>query len=316
MFKGVVRKSVVSLLDTGSRLQAPIAANYVEFLRRRHPAHSPDQIAGRLEQQYLITVLGSGVAVGLSAAVPGVGTLIGLAATAAESAFFLEVSTVYTLATTTAHGIDPAQTPRRRDLVLEVVLGEDGMQIIEKNAAHPAKNWETVLADKIPGLRNMKDSPPKRFLVHFVAKRGVLTFGRVLPAGIGAVIGGAGNPRARQGRDQQCPARARSRATDLADLGIPCRRECLDRSQSVPALTMSGESGSEGVTVELSAWCERQALDRQELDRHARARQGRTQVPPDLVGARGVAVHHDRRRGRLAHAGVGHRDAGGLRDAW
>jgi hypothetical protein len=193
MLEGMVRKSVVSLLDTGSRLQAPIAANYVEFLRRRHPAHSPDQIAGRLEQQYLITVLGSGVAVGLSAAVPGVGTLIGLAATAAESAFFLEVSTVYTLATTAAHGIDPAQTPRRRDLVLEVVLGEDGMQIIEKNAAHPAKNWETVLADRIPGLRNMRDSPPKRFLVHFIAKRGVLMFGRVLPAGIGAVIGGAGN---------------------------------------------------------------------------------------------------------------------------
>ncbi|WP_069162410.1 hypothetical protein [Nocardia altamirensis] len=193
MFTGVVRKSAESLLDTGSRVQAPLAVKYVDFLRSRRPDQSPAEVARRLEWQYLTTVTTSGVVVGLSAAVPGIGTLIGLAATAAETVFFLEASTVYTLAAAAAHGEDPVQSPRRRELVLGVVLGEGSAEVLARSTARRAKSWDTALADKIPGLRNMKDSASKRFLVRFAAKRAVLLFGRVLPAGIGAVVGGAGN---------------------------------------------------------------------------------------------------------------------------
>ncbi|MCM6775806.1 hypothetical protein NDR87_17810 [Nocardia sp. CDC159] len=193
MFKNGLEKAVVSLLDNGSQLQAPAVAKYVDRLRRAHPEESPAQIVERLERQYLNTVTGSGTAVGATAAIPGVGTITSIAAMGAETAFFLEASAVFTLAVAAVHGIAPEDAERRRALVLAVVLGESGMEIVEKSVGRSAKNWGTLLANRIPGLSGMNDSLLKRFLVQFLAKRGALMMGKVLPAGIGAAIGGFGN---------------------------------------------------------------------------------------------------------------------------
>ncbi|MCX4095982.1 hypothetical protein [Nocardia sp. alder85J] len=193
MYKAGLEKAVVSGLDNASQLQAPAVAKYVERLRRAHPAESPAQIVGRLERQYLTTVTTSGTAVGATAAVPGVGTFTALAAMSAETAFFLEASALFTLAVAAVHGIAPDDAERRRALVLAVVLGESGMQIVEKNVGRTAKNWGDLLATKIPGISAMNDSLLKRFVVQFLAKRSALMVGKVIPAGIGAAIGGFGN---------------------------------------------------------------------------------------------------------------------------
>ncbi|MCP9623289.1 hypothetical protein FOH10_03330 [Nocardia otitidiscaviarum] len=193
MFKGGLEKTVVSLLDNGSQVQAPAVAKYVERLRKAHPDGSPAQIITRLEKLYLTTVTGSGTAVGAAAAVPGVGTVASVAAISAETAFFLEASAVFTLAVAAVHGVAPEDKERRRALVLAVVLGESGMEIVQKSVGHSAKNWGTLLANKIPGISSMNDSLLKRFLVQFITKRSALMFGKVLPAGIGAAVGGFGN---------------------------------------------------------------------------------------------------------------------------
>ncbi|WP_019929231.1 hypothetical protein [Nocardia sp. BMG111209] len=193
MFKAGLEKAVVSGLDNASQLQAPAVAKYVERLRRAHPEEGPDRIVARLERTYLTTVTGSGTAVGATAAVPGVGTFTALAAMSAETAFFLEASALFTLAVAAVHGIAPEDAERRRALVLAVVLGESGMQIVEKNVGRSAKNWGDLLAERIPGIRSMNDSLVKRFMVQFLAKRSALMVGKVIPAGIGAAIGGFGN---------------------------------------------------------------------------------------------------------------------------
>ncbi|NNH69756.1 hypothetical protein HLB23_07730 [Nocardia uniformis] len=193
MFKGGLEKAVVSLLDNGSQLQGPAVTKYVERLRKSHPGESPAQINARLEKLYLTTVTGSGTAVGATAAVPGVGTVASVAAMTAETAFFLEASALYTLAVAAVHGVAPEDKERRRALVLAVVLGESGMEIVQKTVGHSAKNWGTLLTNKIPGIRSMNDSLLKRFLVQFITKRSALMLGKVLPAGIGAAIGGFGN---------------------------------------------------------------------------------------------------------------------------
>jgi hypothetical protein len=193
MFEAGLEKAVVSGLDNASQLQAPAVAGYVERLRRAHPEESPAQLVARLERQYLTTVTGSGTAVGATAAVPGVGTLTALAAMTAETVFFLEASALYTLSVAAVHGIAPDDAERRRALVLAVVLGESGMEIVEHNVARSAKNWGTLLANRIPGISAMNDSLLKRFVVQFIAKRSALMLGKVIPAGIGAAIGGFGN---------------------------------------------------------------------------------------------------------------------------
>lgn len=193
MFKGGAEKAVKALLDNGAQLQAPAVAKYVDRFRRSHPDESPEQIIQRLERIYLTTVTGSGTAVGATAAVPGVGTIASLAAMSAETTFFLEASAVFTLAVAAVHDIAPEDKERRRALVLAVVLGESGMEIVEKSVGRSAKNWGSLLANQIPGVRNMNDSLMKRFVVQFIAKRSALMFGKVLPAGIGAAVGGFGN---------------------------------------------------------------------------------------------------------------------------
>ncbi|WP_280246111.1 hypothetical protein [Nocardia abscessus] len=193
MLKGAFEKTVVELLDTGSRLQAPAVAKYVDRIRRSHPDESPAQIIDRLEKQYLLAVTGSGSAVGATAAIPGVGTVAAIAAVSAETTFFMEASAVFTLAVASVHGITPEDQEQRRALVLAVVLGESGMQIVEKSVGTSAKNWGTAFANRIPGLSSMNDSLLKRFIIRFITKRAALMAGKVLPAGIGAVIGGTGN---------------------------------------------------------------------------------------------------------------------------
>ncbi|MFI6169963.1 hypothetical protein ACIBCN_24500 [Nocardia sp. NPDC051052] len=193
MFNGAFEKTVVQLLDTGSRLQAPAVAKYVDRIRRSHPSESPAQIIERLENQYLLAVTGSGSAVGATAAVPGVGTVAAIAAVSAETTFFMEASAVFTLAVAAVHGISPEDKEQRRALVLAVVLGEGGMDIVQKTVGTSAKNWGTVFANRIPGLSSMNDSLLKRFIVRFITRRAALMAGKIVPAGIGAVIGGVGN---------------------------------------------------------------------------------------------------------------------------
>ncbi|MEC3952207.1 hypothetical protein VMT65_04085 [Nocardia sp. CDC153] len=193
MFKAGLEKAVVSLLDNGSQVQAPAVTKYVTKLRDAHPGESPAQIIARIEKLYLTTVTSSGTAVGATAAVPGVGTVASLAAMSAETAFFLEASAVFTLAVAAVHGVAPEDKERRRALVLAVVLGESGMEIVQKSVGHSAKNWGGLLATKIPGISAMNDSLLKRFLVQFIAKRSALMVGKIIPAGIGAAIGGFGN---------------------------------------------------------------------------------------------------------------------------
>lgn len=193
MRNGAVEKAVIEALDHGSRLQAPAVAKYVARLRRAHPDETPAQIVERLERQYLLAVTGSGSAVGASAAVPGVGTIAALAAVSAETTFFMEASALFTLAVAAVHGVRPEDAPQRRALVLAVVLGDSGMEIVQKSVGSSAKNWGTVFANKVPGLSGMNDSLLKRFIVRFLTKRAALMAGKVVPAGIGAVIGGVGN---------------------------------------------------------------------------------------------------------------------------
>jgi hypothetical protein len=67
------------------------------------------------------------------------------------------------------------------------------MDIVQHSVGHSAKNWGTLLADRIPGINTMNDSLLKKFMVKFLVKRSALMVGKVAPAGIGAAIGGFGN---------------------------------------------------------------------------------------------------------------------------
>lgn len=192
---GRLEKALIGILDNASRLQGPAVEKYVAHVRRAHPDESPSQIIERMESRFLLAVTGSGSAVGGAAAVPGLGTVASIAAVGAETAFFIESSALLTLSVASVHGIPVHDHQQRRALVLAVALGESGMQIVQKTAGVSAKNWGTLISSRIPGasMTGMNKSLVKKFVTKYLAKRSALLFGKLLPAGIGAVIGGAGN---------------------------------------------------------------------------------------------------------------------------
>ncbi len=193
MFERALQKSVELVLRGGTGVQAPLATRYVERLRRRDPSRSPEDLARGLESRYLLLVTASGTAAGLSAVVPGIGTLIGLAVSGVESAFFLEASAFYALSTGALYGLESMSPRQRRALVVGVVVGESGAELLGKRAGESAKDWASAVADKLPVVRSIDNSLARRFIVQFIAKRGVLLFGKTLPVGLGAVIGATGN---------------------------------------------------------------------------------------------------------------------------
>ncbi len=192
MLRTTLDKAIVNGLDKAARIQDPMVNAYVGWVRKRHPEDSDARLVGRLERRYLVIVTVSGTAVGLGAALPGIGTLFGLAASGVDTLTFLEASTMLVVGAAAVHGID-VDDRGQENLVTKVVLGEAGADTLGKTAGHSRGKWVGVIVDHVPVLSTMPEGPAKRFIVNYLVKRLLLMFGSVIPAGIGAVIGGTGN---------------------------------------------------------------------------------------------------------------------------
>lgn len=192
---GRIERAIASLLDNATRLQGPAVEANVARLRRAHPGETPQQIVDRLERTFLTAVTGSGGAAGAAAAVPGIGTAGAIAAVGAEAAFFLEASALFTLAVASVHGIPIEDHERRRALVLAVALGTAGMEIVEKAVGVTRKHWGSLLSGTLPTqtVAGMNQTLLRTFVTKYVARRSALILGKLVPAGIGAAIGGVGN---------------------------------------------------------------------------------------------------------------------------
>lgn len=185
------------LIETGSRVQAPAIRAYVGRLRDGNPHATPAELVTKLEKHYLAAVMASGAAVGSAAAFPGVGTLIAMSAVAGETVVFLEATAVFVLAVAEVHGIPADHRERRRALVLAVLVGEESKGAIADliGPGRTSGAWlsEGAASLPLPAVSQLNNRLLKYFMKRYALKRGALAFGKMLPVGIGAVIGGGGN---------------------------------------------------------------------------------------------------------------------------
>ncbi|ANI41350.1 hypothetical protein [Mycolicibacterium vaccae] len=193
----VAAKVLSQIIERGARVQAPAVRAYVQRLREANPGATPAQIAGRLDKQYMAAVMASGAAVGSTAAFPGIGTLIAMSAVAGETVVFLEATALYVLAVAEVHGIPAEHRERRRALVLSVLVGEDGKRAVA-DLVGPGRTSGAWVADgaatlPLPALSQLNSRLLRYFVKRYTLKRGALAFGKMLPVGIGAVVGGVGN---------------------------------------------------------------------------------------------------------------------------
>ncbi|MGH3674532.1 MAG: hypothetical protein ACRDU5_02120 [Mycobacterium sp.] len=190
-------RALSQIIERGARVQGPAVRAYVERLQQSKPDATPAEIVTKLEKQYLATVMASGAAVGSAAAIPGIGTLAALSAVAGETLVFLEATALFVLAVAEVHGIPAEHRERRRALVLSVLVGEDSKHAIA-DLIGPGRTKGGWLSDgaatlPLPAVSQLNSRLLRYFVKRYALRRGAIAFGKLLPVGIGAVVGGVGN---------------------------------------------------------------------------------------------------------------------------
>ena len=186
---------LLKLVDHGLAVQQASVAKHIARVRRSKPDASPADVIRRLERQLLATTTSSGAAVGAAAAAPGFGTAAAATLSAGESAAFLEAAALYTLALADIHGVHISDLERRRSLFLAIMLGEGGNRAISSVAERSGKHWARQLVHRIPTsqIRAINKILGHNFVTKYGSRQGVVVLGRIVPFGIGAVIGGSAN---------------------------------------------------------------------------------------------------------------------------
>jgi len=194
---GAAAKILSQILERGTRVQGPAIKAYVDRLRQRNPDATPADVVKKLEKHYLAAVMASGAAVGSAAAFPGIGTLTAMSAVAGETMVFLEATSVYVLALAEAYGIPADHRERRRALVLSVLVGEDSKRAVADliGPGRTSGAWisEGAATLPLPAVSQLNSRLMRFFVKRYTLRRGAIAFGKLLPVGIGAVVGGVGN---------------------------------------------------------------------------------------------------------------------------
>ncbi|MBV8927924.1 MAG: hypothetical protein JO152_02200 [Mycobacteriaceae bacterium] len=194
---GLSARVLTQILERSARVQGPAIDAYVQRLRRTHPDASPADIIAKLEKHYLAAVMASGAAVGSAAAFPGIGTLTAMSAVAGETVVFLEATAVFALALADVHAIPIDHRERRRTLVLSVLVGDESRHAVKDllGRRRVGGAWLSDVAEELPlpMLSQLNNRLLKYFAKRYALRRSTLVLGKMLPAGVGAVVGGVGN---------------------------------------------------------------------------------------------------------------------------
>lgn len=184
-----------TFVDTALRVQRPAAAAYVRSLRAKNPGMSDDELVAHIESRFKNIMTATGAGVGGAAALPGVGTVAAMALGVGDGAAFAEACAFLTLAVAEIRGVDMRDADRRRAIALGVLSGDKGAQIMGKALGRQGTQWESVLNGVAPDF--MVNAASRQFARwarrKVLARLGGVWAGRLVPFGVGAVIGGVGN---------------------------------------------------------------------------------------------------------------------------
>ena len=192
----------VRALDRVLAIQRPVVLAHLRSIRLRHPDAAPDAIIRMLERRYLAAVTTGGAAVGATAVVPGIGTGVTLALSGVETLGFLEATALFAQSVAEVHGIPVADPDRARALVLTLIVGKEGVDLVAQLAGQVAgrgptrdRYWGEMITKTLPraAMGPLVDRLKTTFIHQFAARGGASWIGKALPFGIGAAIGGAGN---------------------------------------------------------------------------------------------------------------------------
>ncbi len=180
-------------LDKAVTIPSHVIRAHVDSVRRRNPEASPRRSSGSSSAS---TCSSSRRRAAPSARrPPSCGRDgVGIALTSSDVATFFASSAAFALAVADVHGIAVDDVGRRRALLLATVLGEKGARDVERATQGSGLAWGKVLLTSMPAgtLVKVNKALGNRFLRTQLAKQSGLALGRLVPFGVGAVVGVAG----------------------------------------------------------------------------------------------------------------------------
>lgn len=188
--KGLVKRVFEQALGK----QRPLALAYVARLRRVHPDKSPSELSNIVRGWYLTAVTGTGAGAGAAAVVPN--GWVQVPAAIADLASFLEASVFYVLTQAEIHGVHPEDAERRRLLVTAALIGDSAAKgALKPLLGKTVPYWGREIVKKIPmsAINAANKILGPRFITKYGTKQGILVLGKQIPAGIGILVGAAGN---------------------------------------------------------------------------------------------------------------------------
>lgn len=183
-------------------VQRPLVVAHIRSIRLRHPDADPAQIVRILETRYLAAVTTGGAAVGATAVIPGIGTGVTLALSGAETLGFMESTALFAQSVAEVHGIAVRDPERARALVMTLMLGKEGVDLVSQLARQASGKggtrssyWGELVTKSLPraAVGPLVDRLKSEFIRQFASRGGASFIGKAMPFGVGAVIGGAGN---------------------------------------------------------------------------------------------------------------------------
>lgn len=188
-------------IDKLLSVQRPVVLAHIRSIRTSRPDASPAQLIAILERRFLTAVTSGGALVGASSAIPAVGVGTSIVLSGVETAGFLEASALFAQSVTEVHGIAVVEPERARTLVMAMMLGNGGQELLQQLASEAAGRgtrsayWGELVTKSLPraALGPLTDRVRTAFMRRFAVTQGGSVIGRAIPFGVGAVFGGVGN---------------------------------------------------------------------------------------------------------------------------
>lgn len=183
-----------SALDKALAVPAARVSDRVARMRAERPWATTTELEEMAARRFRRDAGLTSAAVGASAALPAVGTGTAAALTVGQTGVFLAAAVTYVLTVAELHGLRVVDPERRRALVVSALLGQQGAEAIQGQLGLSTLFWAAQLLAQmpLPTVRSVNAELAKRLARRQSAKAGALALGRLLPFGIGAVIGWSG----------------------------------------------------------------------------------------------------------------------------
>ena len=200
---GPAGKVLIAVLDRATKIQTSAIRGYVDKLRKANKDKSPAQIQQLIDKHFIALITSSGAGAGAAAAWPGVGFFLGMGAVAGESTLFLEAAAFYVLASAYLRGVDIHIADTRKSLILVALLGSSGTALVNAalgDVTDPEGKRAVTTAQKLsqatmPRLRNVSNALLQRAGKELRKRARGAVIGKLLPLGIGVVVGSVANRR-------------------------------------------------------------------------------------------------------------------------